>query len=430
MPGKKLSIGLVGLGTVGSSVVEILQKRRAEFLKGGFDFRFKALCDRNTRKRRGALFEKEIITSSYRKILDDPDIDVVIELIGGANPAEEIIFGALERGKSVITANKGIVAGSGPSIAARAREKGCYFGFRATLTGCYAVIDQLVHGGPIRSVSGVFNGTSNYILTSMKDKNIELEQAVGEARKLGYAERDPSDDIDGIDTEYKIRIVSMLVFGFSPPGGKMLVEGIRGITVEDLKFAAELGCEIRLLGISAKLGNEMDVRVHPALVPQDSSFALLRGAQNSIEIDDVLRGRGGAVYEGAGGFPAASAVIQDLIDASENAPINWPAYNLYGDNLSYLPKSKISSRYYVLFRARNRPGVLAGISSALAENGINIERVEQKEEEKDGLVPLVLITDEAFEEDVVKAVDKISAANIVSGAPKLIRFWSRAGDRA
>lgn len=423
MADKKLTVGLVGLGTVGGSVVEILKKRRAEFLKGGYDFRFKALCDKNIRKKRGSFIRKDLLTTSYSKILNDPDIDVVIELIGGESPSKEIIQGALDKGKSIITANKGIVSRLGPSIASKARRKGCYFGFRATLTGCYAIIDQLVHGGPIRSAAGVFNGTSNYILTRMKSMGIEQARAVKEAQDLGYAESDPSDDIDGIDTEYKIRIVSMLVFGFNPPRGRMVVEGIRDITLEDLNFAAELGYEIRLVGISRKRENEMDVRVHPALVPKESTFALIRGAQNCIEIDDVLRGEGGAIYEGAGGYPAASAVIQDLIDASENAPINWPSCSLYEDELKLIPRSRINSKYYLLFRARNRPGVLAGISSALAENNINIEKVEQKHEEEDGLVPVVLITDESFEEDIRKALEKISSLDIVRGEPKLIRFW-------
>ena len=421
---KKLSIGLIGLGTVGSGVAEILKKRRAEFLKGGYDFRFKALCDKNIKKKYGSFIKKDLLTSSYSKILNDPEIDVVIELIGGESPAGEIIRGALDRGKSIITANKGIVSALGPALAARAREKGCYFGFRATLTGCYAIIDQLVHGGPIRSAAGVFNGTSNYILTRMKSMDIEQSQAVREAQNLGYAERDPSDDIDGIDTEYKIRIVSMLVFGFNPPRGKMVVEGIRDITLDDLKFAGELGYEVRLVGVSVKNGREMDVRVHPALVPKESTFALIRGAQNCIEIDDVLRGVGGAIYEGAGGYPAASAVIQDLIDAAENAPINWPSYSLYEDKLSLLPANRILSKYYLLFRARNIPGVLAGISSALADNNINIEKVEQKQEERNGLVPVVLITDEALEENVRRALKKISSLGIVKGYPRLIRFWN------
>ncbi len=424
MAHKKLSIGLIGLGTVGSGVAEILKKRRAEFLKGGYDFRFKALCDKNLKKKHKSFIKKELLTSSYSKILNDPEIDVVIELIGGESPAGKIIRGALDRGRSIITANKGIVSALGPALAARAREKNCYFGFRATLTGCYAIIDQLVHGGPIRSAAGVFNGTSNYILTRMKSMDIEQSQAVREAQNLGYAERDPSCDIDGIDTEYKIRIVSMLVFGFSPPRGKMVVEGIRDITLDDLKFAGELGYEIRLVGVSVKNGREMDVRVHPALVPKESTFALIRGAQNCIEIDDVLRGVGGAIYEGAGGYPAASAVIQDLIDAAENAPINWPSYSLYEDKLSFLPANRILSKYYLLFRARNIPGVLAGISSALADNNINIEKVEQKQEERNGLVPVVLITDEAFEANIRRALKKISSLGIVKGSPRLIRFWN------
>ncbi len=428
MAHKKLSIGIIGLGTVGTGVVEILKKRKSEFLKGGYDFRFKALCDKNIRKERGSFVKKDLLTTSYKKVLNDPEIDVVIELIGGESPADEIINGALDSGKSIITANKGIVSRMGPAIASKAREKGCYFGFRATLTGCYAIIDQLVHGGPIRSVSGVFNGTSNYILTRMKSMSFEQHQAVSEAQERGYAERDPSDDIDGIDTEYKIRIVSMLVFGYNPPGRDMVVEGIRGITLEDIQFAEELGCEIRLLGISAKRGEEMDVRVHPALVPKESTFALIRGAQNCIEVDDVLRGVGGAIYEGAGAYPAASAVIQDLIDAAEGAPINWPSYRLYEDNLSLLPEEKINSKFYLLFRARNRPGVLAGISSALAENNINIEKVEQKREEKNGLIPVVLITDEAVEQNIRKALSRISSLDIVSEPPKFIRFWEGAGD--
>ena len=422
MKNRKLVIGLIGLGTVGASVVEILRKRRAGFLKGGYDFAFKILCDRDTGKKLQPKLKKEIFTTEPSAILNDPDINVVIELIGGDIPARGILLEAINRGKNVITANKRIVSEIGDVLARKARDKNCYFGFRATLTGCHVIMDQLVHGGPIRSVAGVFNGTSNYVLTRMKELDAEQQQAVQEAQRLGYAERNPSEDIDGIDTAYKLKILSMLVFGFKP-GGKMLVEGIRRVTPQDLRFAGELGYEIRLLGIARKLGSEMDVRVHPALVSHNSKFALIRGAENCVEIDDVLRGVGGAMYEGAGGYPAASAVVQDLIDVADGSPVNWPSYSRYGEKLNLMSRDNIKSKYYLLFKARNKPGVLAGIASALAENGINIEKVEQKGEEEKGSVPVVLITDEAVERDIHRALKKIYSLEIIRGAPKFIRFW-------
>ncbi len=420
---KKLKIGLFGLGTVGSSVVDILKARKSELKKDGYEFILKRVCEKDLKKRRNLSLKRDLFAASPAKILNDPEIDVVIELIGGEHPARDIIDGALRNRKSVITANKKIVAEEGPALARKAKRGGRYFGFRAAITGCHIVMDQLVHGGPINSVVGVFNGTCNYILTRMKELGKEQEQVVKEAQKLGYAEKDPSEDIDGIDTEYKVRILSMLVFGFKPPGKRMLVEGIRGVALEDIRFADQLGYEIRLLGILNRSRDMMDVRVHPALVPQGTKFAMLRGVQNCIEIDDVLRGVGGTVYEGAGGTPAASAVIQDVIDAADGAPISWPSRGMVEEKLSLIPGGMIRSRYYLLFKALNRPGVLAGISSALAGNNINIAKVEQKEEEKRGLVPIVLITDSAIEANIRKALKRISQIDVIKGEPKLIRIF-------
>ncbi len=422
MPKRKLRLGLFGAGTVGRSVVEILRKRGTEFKKDGYEFVLKRVCEKDAGRRRRLLLKKDLLTASVPKILNDPEIDVVIELIGGERPARDIIEGALSSGKSVITANKKMVAEEGMALVRKAKRNDCYFGFRAAITGCHVVMDQLVHGGPIDSVVGVFNGTCNYILTRMKELAREQDEVVKEAQKLGYAERDPSDDIDGFDTEYKVRILSMLVFGFKVPPERMLVEGIRNIAIEDIRFADQLGYEIRLLGILNRRKRVMDVRVHPALVPQGTKFAMLRGVQNCIEIDDVLRGRGGAVYEGAGGTPAASAVIQDLIDAADNAPVNWPSRQRFEEKLSLIPKRTIKSRYYLVFKAVNRPGVLAGISSALAEYDINIAKVEQKEKERRGLVPIVIVTDEAIEQNIRKALKRASRVDVIRGKPKLIRI--------
>jgi homoserine dehydrogenase len=419
---KKLKIGLFGLGTVGSSVVDILKARKSELKKDGYEFILKRVCEKDIKKRHNLSLKRDLFAASPARILNDPEIDVVIELIGGEHPARDIIKGALRNRKSVITANKKIVSEEGPVLAREAKRHGRYFGFRAAITGCHIVMDQLVHGGPINSVVGVFNGTCNYVLTRMKELGEEQTQVIKEAQKLGYAEKNPSEDIDGIDTKYKVRILSMLVFGFKPPGKRMLVEGIEGVALEDIRFADQLGYEIRLLGILNKSRNVMDVRVHPALVPQGTKFAMLRGVQNCIEIDDVLRGVGGAVYEGAGGTPAASAVIQDIIDAADGAPINWPSHGRGEEKLSLIPEGMIRSRYYILFKALNRPGVLAGISSVLARNNINIAKVEQKEEEKKGLVPIVLITDSAIEANIRKALKRISQIDIIKGEPKLIRI--------
>lgn len=419
---KKLKVGLFGLGTVGSSVVEILRKRKSELKKDGYEFVLKKVCEKNLRKRRYLGLKGDLLTTSPSRIINDPEIDIIIELFGGEHPARDIIDGALRNRKSVITANKKIVADGGPALVRRAKRNGCYFGFRAAITGCHIVMDQLVHGGPINSVVGVFNGTCNYVLTRMKELGKEQDEVIREAQKLGYAEKDPSEDIDGIDTEYKARILSMLVFGFKVPKERMLVEGIGEVTLDDLRFADQLGYEIRLLGILNKQKNMMDVRVHPALVAQGTKFAMLRGVQNCIEIDDALRGIGGAMYEGAGGTPAASAVIQDLIDVADGAPIKWPSLEKARKQLSLVPRSMIRSRYYLVLKAVNKLGVLAGISSALARNNINIAKVEQKEKEKKGLVPIVLITDSAAERDMRKALKRISQIDVIKGEPKLIRI--------
>lgn len=419
---KKLRLGLFGIGTVGGSVVEILRRRESEFRKDGYQFILKKVCEKDPEKSRKLRLGKGLVTNSPSKIINDPEIDAVIELIGGEHPAREIVKDALDSGKSVITANKKMVAEKGPELVRKAKKNNCYFGFRAAITGCHVVMDQLAHGGPINSVVGVFNGTCNYILTRMKELGMEQDEVIKEAQKLGYAERNPSDDIDGFDTEYKVRILSMLVFGFRTPANRMLVEGMRGIGLEDIRFADQLGYEIRLVGILSKDGNMMDVRVHPALVPKGTKFAFLRGVQNCIEIDDVLRGRGGAIYEGAGGAPAASAIIQDLIDSADGAPVNWPSSERFEEDMSLVPKQMIVSRYYLVFKAFNKPGVLAGISSALAKYNINVAKVEQKEREVKGLMPIVIITDEAPEQNIRKALRKTSTLDVIRGTPKLIRI--------
>ena len=420
---KKLSIGIIGLGTVGSSVVEILRKREAEFLRRGYEFKIRGLCDKKRQKNIYARGKNGFFTTSYQKILNDPGIDVVVELIGGKTPAAEIILGALDSGKNIVTANKGVIARLGPSVADKARRNKRYFGFRATLTGCYAIIDLLAGGGPINGIAGVFNGTSNYILTRMKSARVEQAAAIREAQRLGYAEKDPSQDIEGVDSENKTRILSMLVFGFNPPAGEVPVEGIGNITLAELDRIFRLGYEVRPIGVAKRVGGQLDVRAHPALVPAKSAFYLLSGAQNFIEVDDELRGVGGAIYEGAGGYPAASAVVQDLLDAADNAPIKWPCPGWHSGRLSLLPRERIRSRYYLSFRVIDKPGALAGLISLLAKNKVFVARVERGGSDKNGAASVALITEEAQEGDVKKALEKVSSLAAVQARTGFLRVW-------
>jgi len=420
MEEKKLTIGLIGLGTVGHSVFNLLKERRNELKKQhGLNFRLKKIAEKDPKKRKGLKSFKGILCKNAKAILNDPEIDTVIELIGGVEPARRIIKEALSKKKNVVTGNKQLLALDGERLFKEARRNNRCLGFRAAITGCHQVLNHLEYGGTIQGILGVFNGTTNYILSRMEKDDITFSEALKQAQKSGYAEKNPSLDIDALDTAYKLILTIRLAFAQSLKPGSFYIEGIRDVEIQDVRFAKELGYSIKLLGIARKEKNALEVRVHPCLIPSNRALALIRGIENGIEIIDEARGNGGLIADGAGGNPAASAVIADLIDIAEGRGTHL------AEPIERLPVKKMSlvkSKYYIRFNAVNRPGVLAKIATVLAKRNINIRSVIQKGEEIGSIVPIIIITDEGAEREIRKALKTIDNLSIVKSRTKLLRI--------
>ncbi|MCK4261734.1 homoserine dehydrogenase [bacterium] len=420
MKEKKLTIGLIGLGTVGYSVFDLLEERKNELKKQhGLNFYLKRIVEKDPKKKKNLKSFRGILCKNVEEILGDSEIDTVIELIGGIDPAHKIIREALKRKKNVVTGNKHLLGLHGKSLFREANKNNRYLGFRAAMTGCHQVLNHLEYGGTIKSILGVFNGTTNYILSQMEENDMSFSDALKQAQKLGYAERDPSLDIDGLDSAYKLILIVRLAFVYNLKPDSFYIEGIRNIEIQDVQFAKELGYAIKLLGIVKRENNALEVRVHPCLVPKNKSLALLKGVENGIEIIDEARGNGGLIAEGAGGNPAASAVLADLIDIANDSGIYLPEPI---EKLSIKKMPLIKCKYYIRFNAINKPGVLAKIASVLAKYNINIRKVIQKGEEIGAVMPIIIITDEAVEREAQKAVKIIDKLPIVKSKTKLIRI--------
>lgn len=420
---QKINLGLLGLGTVGSSVVKILSERKNDFkLNYGVEFKIDRIAVRQINAKRKVKVSREILTDNPDEILNNPNIDTVIELIGGVSPAKDFILKALRNKKNVVTGNKHLLALHGDKLINEALKNNCYLGFRAAITGCHQILEHLSYGGPsINNIVGIFNGTCNYILTEMERSNENFNEVLKRAQECGYAEQDPSMDIDGIDTADKAIIIARIVYGLSLKTSDFHVEGIRGIDIQDIKSVKELGYRIKLLAIMKRDNDMLEIRIHPALVQQNKAIAMLKGIENGIQISDDLRGPRGLYAEGAGGNPTASAVIMDLMNIANNASIAWT--NKTG-KLSVKRMNSVNCKYYMRINALNKPGALARVSSVLGKFNINIRNVIQKGEERKigAIVPIIIITDEALERDVQKAIKQINSLKLSKEKAIIIRI--------
>lgn len=421
MKKRKLNIGLFGLGTVGSEVVKLLAKGRRELKQRyNIELHLKRIAEIDLNSKKAKMVPQSMLTSLADDILNDPEIDTVIELVGSVSPAKKIILTALKAGKNVVTANKALLATDGNRITREIEKNNCHMGFRAAITGCHETLNYLAHTSTIQSITGIFNGTSNYILSEMEQANESMEKVLKKAQKHGYAEQDPSLDIGGIDAAHKLIILIRLAFAATLKMDEILIEGISDIALQDIQFAQEMGYRIRPLGIARQSGNEIEARVHPCLLPKEAPLSLLKGVENGIQIDDRSRGQIASFSEGAGGAPAASAVISDLIDIAEGKSTIWPQET--SKKLSVGSLDSIKCRYYIRFNAENKPGVLARIASLLGEHQVNIKAVVQKGESRHNLVPIVMTTDEAKEENVHKALKLIDQLTVIRKKTVLIRI--------
>ena len=429
---KSINIGLLGFGTVGTGVVKILQQNSGVIGKRlGAKLNLKWIADLDIERDRGVKVDKNILTKDASKVLNDPEVNIVIELIGGYEPAKRFILKALNNKKHVVTANKALLAKHGSEIFETASKNNADIGFEASVGGGIPIIRAIKEGftaNNIQSVYGIVNGTCNYILSKMSDEGRQFDEVLKEAHALGFAEANPSLDIDGIDSAHKVTILASLCFGVRVDFDKVYTEGISRITPIDINFAREFGYRIKLLAITKRSNNEIEVRVHPTMVKEDNPISKVNGVLNAIEVTGDAVGENMLIGRGAGDMPTGSAVVGDVIEISRNI-LNGGVNRV--SPLSFLPKyiedakikniSNIISEYYIRFSVLDKPGVLSKISGVLGNNSISISSVIQKGRGEKGGVPLVVMTHSAKEKDIQKALSEIDKLDVVLDKSVLIR---------
>ncbi|MCM8782199.1 MAG: homoserine dehydrogenase [Candidatus Omnitrophica bacterium] len=430
---RKINIGLIGFGTVGSGVVKVLQERKALLKKlGGVDIALKYICDKDITSNRGLNLniDKKILTKNPNKILMDPDIEIVIELIGGVYPAREIILAALRNNKHIVTANKALLAEKGAEIFKTAERYGKEVRFEGSVGGGIPIVKALREGfvsNKINEIYGIINGTSNYILSQMSDKECKFDIALKAAKNFGIAEANPKLDVNGTDSAHKLILLAWLSFGILAKPSQVYREGILEIEPRDITYAKEMGYTIKLLAISKKVVNEIELRVHPTLVPNTHLLAAVKDVYNAIYVKGDLTGQALFYGKGAGRFPTASAVVSDIVDLAkiiQRHPVGRTTPFKTTTAAVIKKMDEIKTRYYIRFSAVDRPGVLANISSILGRNNISIASVTQKEKRRVKTVPIVMMTHLALERDLRKAMALIDRLPVIKKKSVVIRVES------
>ena len=427
---QKINLGIIGFGNVGSGVVRILREKKSILAqKIGLEINVKKICDKDISSKRDISVDKHLLTKDAEQLINDPQIDIVVELMGGVQPAKEYIVEALKKGKNIVTANKALLAQEGRELFALASDRGKNIYFEASVGAGIPIIKSLREGlvaNKFYSIFGIVNGTSNFILSQMSQANCTFKDALAEAKQKGFAERDPSLDIEGIDSAHKLILLTYLCFGKFVDFKDVFIEGILRISLADVNYASELGFEIKLLAIAKKETDELEVRVHPTLVPKQHLLASVSGVFNAIYVSSDLAGSLLFYGPGAGQMSAASAVVSDIVDLTQDirAGLFRPTLNIVEDkSIRKLRKiDEFESRYYIRFMAVDRPGVLAKISGILAKFGISIASVTQKERHKAQVVPIVMIIHEAKEKNLRQALALINRLDVVREKPVAIRI--------
>lgn len=427
---KKINIGLVGFGNVGTGVVKILRQKQT-FLsdKIGCEIYIKKICDKDIIHKREVSVDKSLLTRDIKEIINDPQIDIVVELIGGIHPAKEYIIEALKKGKNIVSANKALLAQEGRTLFTLAHDHQKSIYFEASVGAGIPIIKSLREGlvaNKFYSILGIVNGTSNYILWQMSNFNCTFNAALSEAKAKGFAERDPTLDIEGIDSAHKLILLTYLCFGRLVSLEDIFIEGISHISLADVNYAKELGFEIKLLAIAKKVVDELEVRVHPTLISKMHLLSSVSGIFNAIYVSSDLAGNLLFYGPGAGQLSAVSAVVADLVDLIQDikAGLFRPTLNINVDkSIKKLRKiDDIESRYYIRFMAKDQPGVLAKISGVLAKFGISIASVTQKERKRAQFVPIVMIIHEAKEKNLRQALQIIDCLNVIKEKSVAIRI--------
>lgn len=427
---KTIKLGLLGLGTVGGGTLNILQQH-AELLAQRVNVRFevKRIAVRDLNKPRPVDTTGIEMTDQPHTVVDDPDIDVVVELMGGTGLARELVLRAIEQGKHIVTANKALLAEHGDEVFAKAREKGMVVAYEAAVAGGIPIIKALREGlsaNQIDWLAGIINGTGNYILTEMKQPGADFARVLKRAQELGYAEADPTFDVEGIDAAHKLTILAAIAFGIPLQFEKVYTEGISKISADDMCFADMLGYEIKHLGIARRDEAGVSMRVHPTLVPKDVLLANVSGVMNAVMVHGDQVGATMYYGPGAGAGPTASAVVADLVDVARamQCEVQVPALGV--NTLTELPvleMEEIECACYLRFLAKDHPGVLASFSSVLAEEGISIEHMHQELcEDGSGDALVVIITNIVSEGAMNRAINKLAALDEIDGDIQRIRI--------
>jgi homoserine dehydrogenase len=439
---RHIHIGLIGFGTVGSGVVRILTEQKdLIFRRLGAELTIAQIADLDIKRHRGVSVSKKILTTDARALIQNPKIDIVLELMGGIDPARTFILEAIRRGKHVVTANKALLASHGEAIFRAADHHKVEIGFEASVGGGIPIIRSIkegLSGEKIQAIFGIVNGTSNYILTQMSEKGRSFRDVLKEAQQLGYAEADPTLDVQGGDSAHKLAILASLAYGTPVPMEGVYTEGIDKITPVDIAFSETFGYKIKLLAIAKLSNGRVEVRVHPTMIPKDDILAKVNGVFNAIGVIGESVGETLFYGRGAGSMPTGSAVVSDLVDIARNiiCSADGTKKGARVPPLAYLPAGRvclpikqmaeIESRYYLRFMVEDRPGVLSKISGVLGKNRISIASViqEGRGNEKGG-VSLVMMTHQALERDIQAALLKIDQNGFITEPTILIRVEGR-----
>ena len=431
---KPINVGLLGIGTVGGGTFTVLQRNAEEITRrAGRPIRITVVADKNMELAKKVTAGACRVTDDAFAVVADPEVDIVIELIGGYGVAKELVLKAIANGKHVVTANKALLATHGNEIFKAAQDKGVMVAFEAAVAGGIPIIKALREGltaNRIEWIAGIINGTTNFILSEMRDKGLSFDTVLKEAQRLGYAEADPTFDIEGVDAAHKITILSALAFGIPMQFDKAYIEGISKLDAIDIKYAEQLGYRIKLLGITKRTEEGVELRVHPTLIPSKRLIANVEGAMNAVLVQGDAVGSTLYYGKGAGAEPTASAVIADLVDVTRTAtadPQNRVPHLAFQPNamanLKILPMDDVITSYYLRLRVQDKPGVLADITRILADEQISIDAVIQKEPgEGEDQTDLIMLTHQTREKRINAAIKKIEALGVVAGKVTKLRL--------
>ncbi|HZR47422.1 MAG TPA: homoserine dehydrogenase [Candidatus Manganitrophaceae bacterium] len=427
-----IKIGIIGFGTVATGVVKILTGQKGLLQRRlGAALEIVQVADLDIKRSRGVSLPKGILTTDAMKVIQNPEIDVVVELIGGIEPARRFILDAMSKGKHVVTANKALLAAHGEELFEAAALHGVDIGFEGSVCGGIPVIRAMREGlaaEKIQAIYGIVNGTCNYILTEMTDQGKKFSDVLAEAQRLGYAEADPTLDVEGADSAHKLAVLTNLAFGTPVPLKEIYTEGVDRVTPVDIAFAEEFGYKIKLLAIAKLADGEIEARVHPTMIPKEYLLSRVEGVHNAVYIVGESVGELLFYGRGAGSLPTGSAVVSDLIDIARNILKETsgrvpPAAFIPSARTALRIKrmEEIESLYYLRFMAEDRPGVLSKISGILGRHKISISSVIQQGRKAGGNVPLVMMSHRAKERDIQEALSKINRMDYVSQPTVLIR---------